>query len=135
MVSINRGKRPLSILAVLAEGHVSPGMLSGFRTDYLLICRSVFQALQSAPTFAPDVVIVDQEVADRHELLRSWREQADGAEPVFVALSSESTKDDRLSPRYDYEIARPASGGEIETLLSDIRDQLETLPSLTLSSA
>jgi hypothetical protein len=134
MFSIIRGKRPLSVMALLTdEEDVSPGMLSGFRNHYLLICRSITQAILSAPSFRPDVVIVDQNIASRDELLHNWPENA--GEPVFIALSSSGSKNERLPLQYQFQLTLPVSGGEVENLLAEIRGQLGVRPSLTLSSA
>lgn len=61
--------KPLSILVLdpHSDSHC-PSLLSKLQRHYVLICRSISQALAAVPTFSPDLLILESGLAGRHDL-------------------------------------------------------------------
>ena len=126
-------RRPLSVLAVLSEANGS-GILSALRPHYSLICRSIQQALQSAPCFAPDVVLIDQDLVGAIQLDINTLDRPGCKEPVLIALT------DRMGrcevPRgYQFALGRPICTSELEEILANVSQELEVDTPLMLTSA
>jgi hypothetical protein len=114
--------RPLSLLAVLTDAEAfGPGMLSVLRHHFTLICRSARQALESAPGFAPRVILIDLALPGRSVLMQGL---ASPDETVFVALAPDAGGG-RLPAGFQYVLPATATAGELEQLLGRIGQDLE----------
>jgi hypothetical protein len=127
--------RPLSILAVVSDQEpCRPGVLAALKRHYTLFCQSVQQALESAPSFEPNVVVYDPSLADGDFLAHRLNDSFANHETAFVALRSIESELE-LSAEIRYSLDAPISESELESVLRQIGHQLESDRSLTRTSA
>lgn len=115
--------QPLGILVVLADlGPESSGVLSAFRAHCALVCVSAEQAVDAAPSFAPDVVLIDLRL-EGYAALQARLSANSDREIVFVALGLEEDArwpSPKLPRGFHYHLTCPAAACELEQLLWNI---------------
>jgi response regulator of citrate/malate metabolism len=125
----------LSVLVVSSDGgQFGPGMLSGLRSHCSLFCRSVAQALESVPDFAPDLVLIDQNLADGEKLVSGLNSRITQGEIAVVQFSSAATPSESL-PGVFRQLMLPVAESELASEILQIRTELESDRPFTKSSA
>jgi hypothetical protein len=127
--------KPLRILAVFTEGDEhGPGLFSALAAHYTLVCRSARQALDSAPRFDPEVVLIDAGLPGRDTLVEGLSESAGTGERVFVELTDPESAGE-VSAGFHHRLAVPVTASDVEGLLWRIhQDSVDALTSAWTSS-
>jgi hypothetical protein len=114
---------PMSVLVVLADADLDvSSFLSALRPHFALVCASPAQAVESAPAFEPDVVMVDDRIADHQSLIQDLARASGGRSLTFVALGGAAGA--ATKPGFCGALPASASAGELEQLLWRIRHDL-----------
>jgi len=123
----------MSVLAVLPRAEsCGPAVLSVLKGHYTLFCPSARCALESAPDFAPDVILIDSDLPDRDDLVDGLSEVL-ASEPIFVAVSSRGSGGE-LPTGFHYQLTVPIAASELDQILGHIGHGNETELALTPSS-
>jgi hypothetical protein len=119
---------PQSVLVVLADAERDvAGLLSALRPHFALVCSSPAQGVEAAPAFEPDVVLIDDRIADQPTLVRDLNRVTGGRKMALVALGSRAGG---AVPDFAYHLPNAASAGELEQLLWRIRRDTGPTPTL-----
>ena len=91
------------------------------------VCRTGFQALHTAPTFQPDVVLLDIGLPDMNgwDLARSFRDNETLTQPQIIAVTAYQTNDDRRRSEevgINYHLGKPAHRSDVVGLLAQVAD-------------
>jgi hypothetical protein len=119
---------PLNVLVVLAEvGPGSTAMVSAFRSHTALICVGARPALDVAPQFEPDVIIIDRRIPDSGWLVEELA-RLSGGRAVFVALDAPAVAESAPAgaTEYHFHLTGPVGASDLEHLLWQARRHLET---------
>jgi CheY-like chemotaxis protein len=89
------------------------------------VCRTGFQAMLAAPTFKPDVVLLDIGLPDMNgwDLAQSFRADKSLAQPQIIAVTAYQTHDDRRRSEaagIDYHLGKPAHRNDVVGLLAQV---------------
>jgi hypothetical protein len=134
MSPMNVRIKPLSVLAVfLHEDAGNLGLLSGLRKHFTLICHSVRQVLETASTFAPDVLLIDERVPESDSFADAFVEGEISHPTARIALKSADYQ--MPASKFDHQLAMPVSEFEMDKLLTQIGHKFETHRLLTRTSA
>jgi PAS domain S-box-containing protein len=87
-------------------------------------------ALDLAPTFRPEVVLLDLEMTfmDGYEVAMRLREQPESSDMLIVAVTGWAQEDYRRRSRetgFDLHMVKPVTAKELKTLLADLEPKLE----------
>ena len=117
--------RPLKVLIV--EDHLETAEMICRWTEMAghqaRVCYTGFQALQAAPSFQPEVVLLDLGLPDMDgwDLARSFRKDFLLSRAKIIAISAFQTNDDKrrsLEAGIDYHVGKPVQRIEIVSLLA-----------------
>ncbi|HEX4591169.1 MAG TPA: hypothetical protein VH120_14620 [Gemmataceae bacterium] len=124
-------RAPSSVLVVLADADRDASQIvSGLQPHYALVCTNPAEAVEAALPFEPDVVLLDLRIADIGTVIRNLTQAAGGRRLVFVAMPESVGSAAEPPAGFSYVLPLPATAGELEQLLWQIRqDPTPVLPS------
>jgi hypothetical protein len=112
----------LSIIVILAGNDVSVvSLVPALRSHCTLVCTSAFQAVEAAPYFEPDVVLIDIRLPDPMAIVRELSQATGGRPLVFATLRPAAGPVPTHPCGFRYWLGLPAAAGELEQVLWKIR--------------
>jgi len=109
---------PLNVLIVLAGDDVSvASMIPALRSHCTLVCTSQLQAVEAAPAFEPDVILVDMRLTDPLAAVRDLSRATGGRRVAFVAMQAVADSVPTAPPGFRGLLPLPATAGELDQLL------------------
>jgi len=126
---------PLNVLVVSNDGNrFGPGLLSGLGRHWSLFCRSVSEALESVPQFAPDLVLMDENVVDGAALISGLSNRILRKETTVIQLTL-SNSPTKAAPGMYRQLMMPAAESEITSEITRLRSELTPSISTSRTSA